>query len=192
MKISMIKFSSLAALAVVKITTFGAASGKNFIKQLFLFQYMVHHCTPMLWWRTSYNTIILMTYHKNVVTPLLTRKQLKTHGCIPSNVAIYALVLKHQTINIHRTDYRQISNISHTKLQNIMFLVSPCSCLFTIYCSQVLSWEWRCSWSSADRRCSNYIWVINNLIAYEGAAYIRDLTVDIHYIRQVLYKHSYL
>ena len=25
-----------------------------------------------------------------------------------------------------------------------------------------LSWEWRCSWSSADRRCSNYIWVINN------------------------------
>ena len=30
----------------------------------------------------------------------------------------------------------------------------------------VLSWEWRCSWSSADRRCSNYIWVINNFIAY--------------------------
>ena len=24
----------------------------------------------------------------------------------------------------------------------------------------------RCSWSSADRRCSNYIWVINNFIAY--------------------------
>ena len=28
---------------------------------------------------------------------------------------------------------------------------------------QVLSGEWRC-WSSADRWCSNYIWVINNLI----------------------------
>ena len=26
--------------------------------------------------------------------------------------------------------------------------------------------EWRCSWSSADRRCSNYIWVIKNFIAY--------------------------
>ena len=29
--------------------------------------------------------------------------------------------------------------------------------------------------SSADRRCSNYIWVINNFIAYQGASYIRDL-----------------
>ena len=44
-----------------------------------------------------------------------------------------------------------------------------------IYLSPVLSWEWRCSWSSANRRCSNYIWVINNLIAHQGAAYIRDL-----------------
>ena len=41
----------------------------------------------------------------------------------------------------------------------------------------MLSREWRCSWSSADRRCSNYIWVIDNFIAYQGAAYIRDFTV---------------
>ena len=34
------------------------------------------------------------------------------------------------------------------------------------------------SWSSADRRCSNYIQVINSFIAYEGAAYIRDLPVN--------------
>ena len=33
--------------------------------------------------------------------------------------------------------------------------------------SQVLSREWRCS----------YIWVIDNFIAYQGVAYIRDLTV---------------
>ena len=58
-----------------------------------------------------------------------------------------------------------------------MFLVSSCSCLYPIRWSQVLSWEWRCSWSSADRRCSNYIWLINNLIAYQSASYIRDLTV---------------
>ena len=38
--------------------------------------------------------------------------------------------------------------------------------LCAIYWSQVLSGAWRCSWSSADRRRSNYIWVINNLIAY--------------------------
>ena len=58
-----------------------------------------------------------------------------------------------------------------------MLLVSSCNCLYPISWSQVLSWEWRCSWSSADRRCSNYIWVINNLIAYQSASYIRDLTV---------------
>ena len=58
-----------------------------------------------------------------------------------------------------------------------MFLVLACSCLCSIYWRQVLSGEWRCSWSSADRRCSNYIWVINNLIAYNSASYIRDLTV---------------
>ena len=43
--------------------------------------------------------------------------------------------------------------------------------------STTLSRSWRCSWSSADRRCSNYIWVIDNFIAYQGASYIRDLTV---------------
>ena len=58
-----------------------------------------------------------------------------------------------------------------------MLLVSYCSCLYPIRWSQVLRWEWRCSWSSVDRRCSNYIWVINNLIAYWSTSYIRDLTV---------------
>ena len=46
-----------------------------------------------------------------------------------------------------------------------------------LYWSQVLSREWNCSWSSADRRCSNYICVINKFIAYYGARYIRGLTV---------------
>ena len=59
-----------------------------------------------------------------------------------------------------------------------MILVSFCSCLCPIHWNHVLSWEWRCSWSSADRRCSNYIWVINNYIAYYGAPYSRGLTVS--------------
>ena len=76
--------------------------------------------------------------------------------------------------------YRKISDISRTKFQNL--LVSSCICLCPIYWSQVLSREWRCSWSSADRRCSNCIWVINNLIAYWGATYIKDLTVFVFII----------
>ena len=58
-----------------------------------------------------------------------------------------------------------------------MILISSCICLCPIYWSRMLSREWRCSWSSAERGCSNYIWVINNLITYQGATYIRDLTV---------------
>ena len=63
-------------------------------------------------------------------------------------------------------DYRKISNIRRNKSLNIIFLVSFCSCLCPIQLSQVLSREWRCSCSSADRRCSNYIWVIDNFIAH--------------------------
>ena len=56
-----------------------------------------------------------------------------------------------------------------------MFLGSSCSCLCPIQWSQVLSREWRRS----CRRCSNYIWVIDNVIAQKNkcASYIRDLMV---------------
>ena len=59
--------------------------------------------------------------------------------------------------------YRRTSNISRTKSQHVNAF---CNCLCPFHWSQVLSREWRCSWSSADRRCSNYFWVINNFIAY--------------------------
>ena len=58
-----------------------------------------------------------------------------------------------------------------------MFLVSSRSCLCPIHWSQVFSREWRCNWSSVDRRCSNFIWVIKNCFAYCGASYIRGSTV---------------
>ena len=54
-----------------------------------------------------------------------------------------------------------------------MILVSSCP----IHWGQVLSREWRCFWSSADRWCSNYIWVTSNFIAYSGMSYIRGLTL---------------
>ena len=58
--------------------------------------------------------------------------------------------------------YHQISNVRRTKPQYL----NICSCLYLIQWSHVLSQEWRCNCSSADRRCSNYIWVINNFIGY--------------------------
>ena len=77
--------------------------------------------------------------------------------------------------------YCKISNIRITKSQNLIVSLSSCSCLCPIQWSQVLSREWKCSWSSADRRCSNYIWVINNFIARQGVSYIRDLTVSVEW-----------
>ena len=66
-----------------------------------------------------------------------------------------------------------------------MILISSWSRLSPILSSQVLSQEWRCSWSSADRRCSNYIWVVDNFIVYEGVPYIRDMTVVAHCINRI-------
>ena len=75
----------------------------------------------------------------------------------------------------------QTSSMRHTKSPNrnvsSLILQLSCSCLGTIHWSQVLSREWRCSWSSASQRWSIYIWAINNFIAYWGVAYIRDLMV---------------
>ena len=49
-----------------------------------------------------------------------------------------------------------------------MFLVSSCSGLCPIHWSQVLSCAWRCSWSSANMRCPNYFWVIDNFISIKA------------------------
>ena len=72
--------------------------------------------------------------------------------------------------------YREVSNISRTKSQHLKILVLSFGCLWRIPWSQMLSREWRCSWSSADRRCSNNIWVIDNFITYWDASYIRGFT----------------
>ena len=73
----------------------------------------------------------------------------------------------HQTSNIWRTKFHVL---------NVSRLVA-CSCLCLVHLSQVFSREWRCSWSSAGRRCSNYVWMINNFNAYLEATYIRSLMV---------------
>ena len=63
-------------------------------------------------------------------------------------------------------NYSQSSNIRQTESQDLMFLVSPWSCLFPIHWSNVSSRERRSSWSSTDRRYTYYIWGINSFFAY--------------------------
>ena len=64
-----------------------------------------------------------------------------------------------------------------TKSQDLNVSRLLLGCLCPIHWSQVLSRERRCSLSSVDRRCSNYIWVTSKFIAYWGAPCIRGLTV---------------
>ena len=77
--------------------------------------------------------------------------------------------------------HHQSSNIRPTKSPNFNVSRFVFSCLGAIYWSQVLSSERRCRWSSANRRCSNYIWVIRKFITYYDAPYIGGLTVS-HYL----------
>ena len=73
--------------------------------------------------------------------------------------------------------YCQTSNIRCTKSQNLNVPHLILQCLGPVHWCQVLSQEWSYSWSSVDRQCSNYIWVVNNSITYWSVANIRGLTV---------------
>ena len=67
----------------------------------------------------------------------------------------------HKQPSIHSM-YRQASNIRRTKSQH---LKDSRTVLRLSLPNPLLGREQRCSWSSDDRRCSNYIWVIDNFIA---------------------------
>ena len=61
--------------------------------------------------------------------------------------------------------YRKSSSIRHNKSQNLKYLLSSLEVVFApFHWIQVWSREWRCTWTSTDKRCSNYIWVISNFI----------------------------
>ena len=57
-----------------------------------------------------------------------------------------------------------------------MSLISSCSWICPIHSSQVLSQEWRCSWSSADRQLLQ-LHLSDQQFYRQGAPYIRGLTV---------------
>ena len=73
-------------------------------------------------------------------------------------------------------DYHQISNIRRTKSQNLNVSRLVLQLPLPIHWSQVLllSREWRCSWSSADRRCSNYNVHLSDQQFYHLGAFILE------------------
>ena len=101
----------------------------------------------------------------------------KTGGCLNTKMPSYQYGDSHYKGKTASWLSYLYNGNSHTRLDHLyietgctkshnLFLVSACSCLCAIYWSQVWNGEWRFSWNNANRRCFNYIWVINNLIAY--------------------------
>ena len=91
------------------------------------------------------------TQPKHIIVVMLhtrTWKQTQTPSFILTIAYSMTVIPLIATWNIIHS-YNQTSSIRCTKSQNLMFLVSSCSCLCPNHWSQVLSWEWRCSWSSA-------------------------------------------
>ena len=78
---------------------------------------------------------------------------------------------------VRSLSYRQTSNIKRTNSKVQMLFVQSCNCLCQTHISQVLSRQWRCSSSRTDRRCTDYIWLINTYITN----YIRDLMI-LHFL----------
>ena len=70
--------------------------------------------------------------------------------------------------------YRQTSNMRRTKLHNLNVSRLVVQLSLPNRLKPIRKWTYR--WSSAYRRCSKYIWVINNFIACWYAHYIRGLT----------------
>ena len=73
--------------------------------------------------------------------------------------------------------YCQTSNIRH-KIPKLKCFPSNLVVAF----AQSIDARWRCSWSSADRWCSNYIHVINNFIPWEFCLSVHQLIGNLLYI----------
>ena len=64
-------------------------------------------------------------------------------------------------------NYCKVSNIRRNQIPQLKCFSSRFVVVFAQSIeARFLRRKWRCSWSSADRRCSNYIWVIDRFIAH--------------------------
>ena len=73
--------------------------------------------------------------------------------------------------------YPQTFSTRRTKFQNLNASRHVLQLSLTNRLKQGVKSRMRHTWSSADRRCSNFIWVIKKFIAHKGATYIRGLAV---------------
>ena len=84
---------------------------------------------------------------------------------------------KYNITFLHKTKYSRTLNISCTQSQNL----NVSHLVFQLFLPQPLKPGVKSSMEikleQCDKHCSNYIWVINNFIAYQAASYIRGLRI---------------
>ena len=115
----------------------------------------IHEFVGSQWWHHGTSDDIMLTKQTGPVI----------QGPIEHSIAYITTITQFKT-------YSQTFDISGTKHQNYRLILQ-------LSLPNPLKPGVK-RWSSANRQCSNYIWVINNSIAYQGAAYIKGLTVGQH------------
>ena len=80
----------------------------------------------------------------------------------------YCTVLVAEFLNCQFVMVHQTPHTSRTKSINLIISCLVLQLSLPNPLKRMLSREWRCSWSSANRRCSRCIWVIKKFFAYLG------------------------
>ena len=133
-----------------------------------LYSHMWHE---ILFYKRHFSACIMQSFLASIVDTMpvsvMVYSSLIQATRVHQNVRSMEWVSQPQHLRI-KTDMpcRQTYNVRHNKSQNLNASRLACSCLCPIHWIQLLSRKWECCWSSADRRHSNYIWVIKNRIAY--------------------------
>ena len=129
-------------------------------------------CVEIHWWKSQMISVIFSLQMSPILYPVT------PPTTVPCSLLFH---LSHSQTSLSNNNFLQdtVKSLIYDapNPKTYMIIVLSCSCLCPIHWSQVLSREWRCSWSSADSRCSNYIWVISNFNANQGATYIRGLMI---------------
>ena len=151
-----------------------------------LFCHLLENVAPLMCGEDDKQSVNILTFHNRACHPGSHYQDYYPSPVSLNNITASYLKIM-QDIQLSHRDlstwqntgkYCLISNISCTKSHNLNYSVLSWGCLCPIHWSLVLSKKkWRCSWNSADRQCSSYIWVVKNFIPYKGVTYIRGLTV---------------
>ena len=94
-------------------------------------------------------------------------------------VTVYLLTIQRMV-----SMYHQLSMTRRTKTKSYIFLVLFCSCLCPIDWRQVLSREWRCSWSSA--------WGLRKWVHYWKVTFLNAFCLNYIFLSWVKFDTSFL